>query len=442
MKYVATTEEMRIIDSETIRNSQISGLILMEQAAAGCCREILNLISEKKKTINKIRIICGPGNNGGDGFAIARYLYFAGYLPILNIITEPEKIKGNAKINFEILCKLGIMPKQLNDGNIVAADFADSIIIDAIFGTGFRGGISGLTETVINKINNSNSFIIAIDSPSGLADENSEIRVKADITLAIGCYKDIFFNAENIKYTGVIKLINLHFPEKIIRENCGNIFVNEISRKMLQKLRPDAAANKGTAGKLCIIAGSEKYSGAAQICAGAAVESGPGLTYVLCVESVARLIKKNIPEAIVVTLDSGCQGTISNSEKNQSLIKKYLDLCDCSVIGPGIDISDDVIKIVKYFFSVNKRTSVIDADAINVIAGIGHDFFSSHNVNYIITPHPGEFSRIIDKSIRDIQNNRIAAVDLLLQKYKKNRNIIIVLKGSYTVPIRILNISI
>ena len=313
---------IREIDKYTIEKIGIPGIVLMEQAALGCAREIIKILAGKK--FDRIVIAAGSGNNGGDGFAICRRLLYAGFNCEILLACEESKIKGEALTNFNILKNLGIRVVHFSADNFDSSFFDNSIIIDAVLGTGVTGILKPGISKLINEINLSNCFKISIDFPSGLSEIPENPAVKSDITLTIGLYKDVLFSDKGIENCGSIKLVNIDFFENVISRFSSKTYANEISKQFLIDLIPPENSNKNSSGKILIVAGSEKYSGAAVLACKAALESGAGLVYCLCEETTLNCVKINVPEAITVKLES-TEGLISFSEFNKQTIEKFVE---------------------------------------------------------------------------------------------------------------------
>jgi len=419
---IVTPDNMKIIDLDTIKMG-ISGIVLMEQAGIKCYNEIKKIYFEKN--IRKIIIFCGTGNNGGDGFVIARKLLLDNIDFEIYIVGNKEKISNEAKINYNILINLGVEIKVF-DKNIC---FENVFIIDAILGTGIKGNLRKSYVEVIEKINKSNSFVVSIDVPSCLKSFKSFplkdiFIIKANVTLAIGCYKTIFFDINGIRNIGELKLIKLDFPEKILKKNSNNIYINKFYKDDFLKLKKKDFVNKGSNGKIFIFAGSYKYSGAAILAAKSAVECGAGLVFLLCPDVIQDIVKKNLPEVIVISLETE-NNEIIYSNKNQILIKEYLDKTNSVIVGPGLSIGLDLKKLILFIIKNTENPILIDADGLNNISNDLSIIFDKSNI--VLTPHPGELSRLINKNIDFIVNNRLEVLKLFPE------NISIILKGKYSV---------
>ncbi|MBP7653564.1 NAD(P)H-hydrate dehydratase [Candidatus Dependentiae bacterium] len=426
MKEIVSAGTMREIDRHTIESVGIPGIVLMEQAAIGCFNEIKKIIDSEN--FEKVIIAAGSGNNGGDGFAVCRHLVHSGIIPELLIVCDESKLKSDALTNFKILKNLGIKILKYDRNNITAGYFDNALVIDALLGTGITGKLKPEMSEIINLINASNNFVVSIDIPSGLSENQDNISVKADITLSIGFYKDIFFSSKGIENTGKIKLIELNFFKSVLDKFSNKIFVNEILKHELLNLIPERNSNKSNSGKILVIAGSEKYSGAAVIACQSAVETGAGIVYCLCEEKTMNCIKYAVPEVITLKLDS-VSGKISFSEYNKKIVEKYIGIADVVLTGCGLDISDDLFELVKFILQNSVSPVILDADGINNVAGKIKFEDIDNNAGIILTPHPGEFGRLTGLKSSDIQNDRINASD----KLKLNQNSVLVLKGKYTI---------
>ncbi len=447
MYRILTASEMQNVDRMTTNETGVPGIVLMEQAAANCFDEIQKIFIENcDLSKKKIIIVCGPGNNGGDGLAIARYFYFSAIKFNLYLAKNPGDLKNDSRRNYEILKNLGIQIDIITENNINEIDFSNAVIIDALLGAGITGIIRGIYSEIIRKINNSGSYIISIDIPSGLTDDFENVCVKADTTLIIGAFKTFFFSSAGIENAGKLKLISIHFPKNNIESQSKNIFINSVSREKILDFIPSVSAHKGINGKVCIIAGSQKYGGAAALCAAAAVECGAGLVFVLTVESNKQAVIISVPESIVSGMEEDKDGRITYSKNNLEKISAVISKCDSVIIGPGLDTGGKLKDVIEFICDSSKnKIVIIDADGLNNISDNLINIIRKNTLTqFILTPHPGEFSRITGNAVSVIQKNRNAAVSVFfsnnsgyfsadINKKQTAAENIILLKGKFTI---------
>jgi hydroxyethylthiazole kinase-like uncharacterized protein yjeF len=412
------TKEVREIDEYTIRNEPISSTDLMERAARGCISWIAkNLTSE-----SPILIFAGPGNNGGDGWAIARLLADQGFEKILLYhLLLGHTIATDAEINRQRLISQGKVP--IFDIRS-ASDFPDidkkGVIIDALFGSGLSRPLEDLPTSLVKYINASGCRILSIDIPSGLLGEDNTGNpeqgiIKATITLTFQFPKRSFFYADNEKYTGRWHIIpiGLH-PGIIAKKQTGFYFTTfeDISGK-LKKRR--LFSHKGTYGHALLIAGSYGMMGAAILAARACIRSGAGLLTTHIPHAGYPILQASVPESIF-SID-----TAEMHFANCPPVEKYSAIG----AGPGIGVDAETASAFESLVRSCRKPMVLDADALNILA-LRPDIFRILPENSIITPHPGEFDRLSGISGNAYERNQ---QQIALSKKHK---LIIILKGAYT----------
>lgn len=394
MRHLVTGDEMRLLDKNTIEYFGVPETLLIEQAAMSFVKEFMDISNGKLK---KGIVFCGSGNNGADGIAIARLLNDR------NIDTKICMVK-------DILSN---SPCYLNE----EYDF----VIDGIFGTGLSRNLSEEYISLVDNINAMQGIKFAIDIPSGINSDNGQIMsaaVKCDYTITFSFEKRGLFLWPGIDYVGKCILTQIGITEKSWLETKPTLaYLEETDLYNLPK-RP-AHSNKGTFGKLLIIAGSKNMAGAAILSAKAAYRCGTGLVKIFTVEQNRMIVQSSIPEAILQTYDD-----VLDKDSLLDSIK----WADAIVIGPGLGTSlvvEELISIINEYASV---PVVWDADALNVLAKQMEKYDFSHK-KYIFTPHLGEFSRLTGESIEQIQRDIIAFSDAFARKY----GVVCVLKDFHTV---------
>lgn len=413
MKRVVTQKQMKNCDNNAIKSGTPS-ITLMEKAANAVTKEFIKIYKE-----GKVAIICGGGNNGGDGIATARLLYDKGITSDVYIFCN-NKTK-DFEINLERLKKLPVKIYNNNEEyNFKNYDY----IIDALFGTGINKAVTGIYKNVIENINNSKAYILSIDMPSGLYSDTGKtnnVTVKANSTISLAAYK----------YGQLIGGL----------DNCGDIIVKDIDinvecgsyvyeKEDIKKFFPKRLkqTHKGSFGKLCIIAGSGKYFGAALISynGAASLYSGAGLTVLAIPKFLSVNYRNHIKECVLEYLDDNGE----NSVFNYTQIKNIMKNCNSICIGMGMGNTKETFKICKTLIEEYDKNLLLDADALNSIAKYDKDIFKKgHNKNIIITPHLKEFSRLTDINIEEIKDNPIKYA----QEYAKDNNITVLLKGASTI---------
>lgn len=391
---------MRQIDSRAINEFLVSGSLLMENAALNSSKFIKKIFVQKGFEQPKVLIFCGSGNNGGDGFAIARQI--VGFCDIkIYWIGDEAKMSTETKLNYQICRKLGIFIKYLQDlTDFDKNDFAADCVIDALIGVGGSENIKGLALDILKLLKDYNGLKISVDVPTGLNSENgyaSEYAFKADYTITMFAIKTGMLLNKGLDCCGKILVADLGIPVKVADGYINNFILNIKNARTIMPNRRKISS-KFDYGKVVILAGSKQYPGAAALTANSAIKSGAGLVYLLSTSFHSRLL----PEVIPVSLESNFDGTISNKSKN--IIEEFVKRADSVVIGPGLSNNNDTISLIFELinqFSNNKKI-VLDADGLRTVSP---DLKLTYNV--VLTPHIGEFIRIIKKFNSEIAEESI-----------------------------------
>lgn len=403
MKYLVDAAKMKTIDEYTSNVIGIPSLVLMEKAAMAVAQVMQSKITKK----DRILAVCGTGNNGGDGIATIRMLKGLGYDADVLIIGDEKRATDQTKQQLLIARNLDV--KVYNNVNV--SEY--TVIIDAIFGIGLSKSVVGVFEQIIEAINTSDNKVFSIDIPSGIQADNGKvmnIAVKADYTITFGVNKIGLVLHPGCEYAGEVIVADIGFPVKAVEYVKPSVFYFEkedLSRLPLRK----NYSNKGTFGKVLIIAGSRNMSGACYLSAKAACRSGAGLVKVLTVEDNRSIIQSLLPEVILSTYDP-------NNLKNKlevDRIVQELKWATSIVVGPGIGISVASDHLLDIVLNNTNVPIVIDADALTLLAG-KTQYISKDNekecycdidlpANVVVTPHLKEMSRMLDCDVSNVQEN-------------------------------------
>lgn len=418
-----TAEQIHKWDQYTIKNARISSVDLMEKAVLRCEEFILNFI--QKNRINTVKIFCGSGNNGGDGYALARRLALAGQMVVVYHV-ESKRITSNENQTnyFRLIHESNIQPKLIKSTNDFPKLEKNDLVIDALLGIGGTHPLDELLDGLIKHINNSVAKVLAIDVPSGLpADINEPVDldnltiIKANETLTFQIPKTFFLLADAYPYTGSFNIIDIGLlPDFEYDENSSVYYITEELIKQTPFNRPKFS-NKGTFGHLLIISGSYGKIGAAVLASQGALRTGCGLVTTHVPSSGNVILQTAIPEAIV---------SIDDNERVISKIP-FDENYTAIAVGPGIGTDTKTAEALLTWLPTVTKPIVIDADALNIIGNAiqnGQDI--SFPENCIITPHPKEFDRMIGTCKYSI--NRLHKQIEFATKY----NITIILKGAHT----------
>jgi NAD(P)H-hydrate epimerase len=405
---ILSAQQIHNWDAFTIANEPIHSVDLMERAAQACT----DYISHESLFDRPFKIFCGKGNNGGDGLAIARQLLHQHYNVSVYIIEFGAVGTEDFQINLQRLHELDVNIRFIQSKEFFPEINEDDIVIDALYGSGLNRPLKDLSAALVNHINQSNAFVIAIDVPSGMFIDKSSTGnpvIKAGVTLTFQCYKLCFLVAENADYTGDVKILDIGllsaFPETV--ESVYQLTTEEIIQNIYKPRKP--FSHKGSYGHALIIAGNIGKTGAALMATHACLRTGAGLTTVNVPEKFLNAVHGYLPEAMC------------------SLREDELDLERITSlgIGPGIGTEKDAQNLVWNVLRQFKELMVIDADALNIISQ-NQEWLKQLPANTILTPHPKEFERLFGKAENDFERMRMA-----LEQSSKY-NCIIVLKGRYT----------
>ena len=419
---IFTSEAIKKIDSATIAIDGITELELMERAASAVTYEIIS----RWRTSKRMVIFAGPGNNGGDALAVARMLYEQGY--------RPEVFLFNIRSSHLSECCAANRQRLLEMGDIDFTEIVDNfsppelgpgdVVIDGLFGSGLHSPLKGGYTSLVQYINNSEAYIVAIDMPSGLFGEWNEGTdrrniINADLTLTFGAKRLSFFFSENAEHIGQCIVLDIDLNREAIASPPADFYLieKEDVREMLKPLYP--FINKYDNGTLYLIAGSYGMMGAAILAARGAQRIGAGLVTVHAPASANTIMQTSCPEALFEADESDICTTIINSKRRFSVV----------ALGPGMGTSDETIDAVDHFLKNYRKPCLLDADALNCIAARPM-LLRSIPKGSIITPHTGEFDRLFGKSVTDEERLKRAI------NQSKMYNITIVLKGHYTMMIR------
>lgn len=426
MYKILTTQQVKSVEDKA-NESGISYLRLMENAGSACAKIIRNRFDETG--IRDVLIICGKGKNGGDGFVIARKLYENGYrVKILLALGNPGA--ENAVEMENRVRDLGIPIAMYNEQNSAQIDVIEKsdIIVDCIFGTGFRGRADEQTERLFKRISASDGYVVSIDLPSGLNADSNLVEgeaVKADLTISIIALKRALVYFPSCEYAGNIKTVNIGVHDEIIDEFCNtySLEYKDIKAKMPKR---NEESNKGDFGKVLAICGSYEMPGAALMSTAAANEAGSGIVKLAFPDKAYPVMMSMTPEKVLVPLPSNKYGKFSTNAIPR--LKDEIKNCDAILLGCGIGQDNDTLNIVRFVLSHAKVPVVLDADGINLIS-TNIDILRNAKCPVVITPHPGEAARLLGVSVQAVQQDRILSAKMLYEKF----GVTVVLKGSRTV---------
>jgi ADP-dependent NAD(P)H-hydrate dehydratase / NAD(P)H-hydrate epimerase len=429
--YLVTADDMREMDRRTIENFGIPGIILMENAGRGAARVLFEKFEDLKE--KRVGVVAGRGNNGGDGFVIARYLAQRGIRTTVYLLAKKDMVKGDAAANLLLLEPLQIPVIELPDPQAFSTremSFQhEQIWVDAILGTGLKSDVKDYFKMVIETINHTGRPVFAVDIPSGLNSDTGRpcgacIRAKATATFAFPKIGHLL--TPGASYTGSLDIIDIGIPAHIADQvdPRQSLLVTEIIRKYFEPRAPDA--HKGDTGHLIVAAGAPGKTGAAAMTAISAMRSGAGLVTLCVPNSLNQVLEAQVLEAMTFPLAETGDGVLKASSYDD-MIPLLADK-KCLAVGPGIGTAEDTKKFIHRVIRETTIPIVIDADGLNCLAE-NVNLLKDLKTPAILTPHPGEMARLWGTSTADVQKDRIGCA----RRFAEEFNVHVVLKGAGTV---------
>ena len=394
MKKILTASQMRQYDTYTIEQIGIPAMVLMERAAYSAFEEIKTILNDtiQKPANAKVLIVCGSGNNGGDGLVLARLLISDGIKTETVMLGDVSKLSAECEKQYQILLKMGVeISTQIKESEY-------DIIVDAMFGIGLSRNVEGKYAESLIKLNSYTGYKVSLDIPSGLCSDTGKVLgqcFKADMTVTFGFPKRGLFINDGQIYAGKVVCKDIGIINANIEKESEKVFtLEENIQGLLPYRKPNG--NKGTFGKVYIYAGSEEMIGAALLCARSAFAAGSGMVKILCPAMHQKLFAEQIPEAMLT-----CYEPQRDIEILKQQIIQDLDWCDSVVAGPGIGLNDISKEILHILLKYAKVPMVLDADALNLLAKYpelkAQLLLSNAQLRrkVILTPHVGEASRLL-----------------------------------------------
>lgn len=412
MKYLLNASQMKRADQYTIGQLQIPPSELMERAAAAC----VAYMEDSRLDLSEACVVCGTGNNGGDGLAIARMLVEKGYKVTAVLAGDEGQCSQETKEQIKRLRQTGTE---------IATDYAEgrySIIVDALFGVGLSRTLQGRYRELVEAMNRSEGYRLAVDIPSGVCADNGSVMGTAFRADATVTFQEMKLGLEfypGKEYAGQVVTADIGIDASEVKKESGTAFTYEGNdyRRLLPKRRADS--NKGTYGKVLIIAGSRGMSGAAFLNAKAAYTVGAGLVQIYTSEDNRVILQTLLPEAVIKTYDF----------YDEVELLKLLNRADVVSVGSGIGTSDKSRKILRTVMENVEVPCVIDADGLNLIADHKKYLDRLRHENFIFTPHMKEMSRMTGKDIQELRSQRMQ----ILRDFAEEYSVTCVLKDARTV---------
>ncbi len=409
MRFFPTGSQMRQADRYTINEIGLPSMVLMERAALQIAERL------KQRDLSKVLVVCGSGNNGGDGYAVARLLHLEGYSVEICFVGDDNSRSEENRAQ-KTIAEHYLIPEteELQDKGY-------TMIVDAIFGIGLKRNIEGKYYDVISKLNQMTGVKASIDMPSGIHDTTGEvmgIAFKADLTLAVAYVKRGLVFYPGCDYAGQVLECDIGITEDTIPKDEIRSYGYDVED--IKRLFPERKANshKGDYGKALLIVGSKGMAGAAFLCAKAVYAIGAGLVQIYTTEDNRVILQELLPEAIVTTYN----------KYDEAQLEKLLNWADVAAIGSGLGKSETSVKIVKDTLKKAECPCIVDADALNIISE-HMEWLKNRKQEVILTPHMKEMARLLKCTVKDLSKARVQMLTEFVSEY----GVTCVLKDARTV---------
>ncbi|HWR30486.1 MAG TPA: NAD(P)H-hydrate dehydratase [Negativicutes bacterium] len=428
---IATAQEMRDIDKSTMEWFGLPGVVLMENAGRAVAEKSVAILGEPRGKI--VFIVCGGGNNGGDGYVAARWLHNYGVRVKLFLAVDRTMIKGDALIHLETAVRMGVEcfdftePRSMEKARIASA-FAD-LVIDALLGTGFHGELSEPYRESIELMNGAGKKILSVDIPSGVEADTGMVRekaVQAFCTVTFGLPKPGLLLYPGAGCAGELEVAPIGIPAELLTAATiqQTLVTQETAAALLPQRLPDS--HKGSFGHVLVMGGSRGMSGAVFLATQGALRTGAGLVTAGVPSSIGAVMEMKTTEAMTLELPETLAGGLGADAVQ--MVYESSARSSVVLIGPGLGRQEDTMEAVRELIQTVDRPLVLDADALFALSG--HiEILAATDALAVLTPHPGEMARLTGLSVRQIQSDRIGVA----RRFAKEWGNIVVLKGPRTI---------
>lgn len=425
-----TAPEMQAMDRQTIESFGIPGIVLMENAGRGATRFFMERVYATAP--GKVALVAGRGNNGGDGFVMARYLAGMGIPVTVYLLAKCEGVRGDAAANLKLLEPLNVevieMPEAGDLDRHKSAMVHASCWIDAMFGTGLKSEVRGRFAQMLDFINSLGRPVFAVDIPSGINSDTGQVcgtAIRATATATFAFAKIGHLVTPGAEYTGHLRVIDIGIPRHVVSgvAPAQHVINGRLVRQLLPKR--SLAAHKGTCGHVLVAAGARGKTGAAAMTSEGALRAGAGLVTLACPARVQPVLASKLTEVMTAAIGNNEPGSF-----DAGAAARILALSEgktCLALGPGIGTDPGTVETVGRLITDCKIPMVIDADGLNCLAGGALSWQAKAPV--ILTPHPGEMARLTGQSTATIQSDRLGAARRLAHETRA----VVILKGARTI---------
>ncbi|SHE44102.1 NAD(P)H-hydrate epimerase [Desulfofundulus australicus DSM 11792] len=427
---VVTGGQMRDLDRAAMEEYGIPGLVLMENAGLAVVQVVRQLLGDVAG--KRVAVFAGKGNNGGDGLVVARHLFNAGAEVKVLLLARPEEITGDAAVNLAIWQKMGqpVYPVvRGEDLNAVRLFLVGAhAVVDAIFGTGFKGAAREPAAGVIDAINASGKPVVAVDIPSGVEADTGQVHgpcVRATHTVTFALPKLGLVQEPGRSHVGELHVADISIPSFLLENGAPGRYL--VTEKMVRDWLPPrpAWAHKGSCGRVLVVAGSRGMTGAACLAALGAARAGAGLVTLAVPAELQDVVAVKLTEIMTVGLPGTGEGTLARSARNEIL--DLVEKADVLAIGPGLSRHLETVALIRELLPAVRVPCVIDADGLNALAG-DVQILSRISAPAIITPHEGEMARLLGCPPGEISSRRLKVAE----EAAGNWGVVTLLKGAAT----------
>lgn len=411
MEKLLTASQMKQCDKTASLTYKIPPLVLMERAAL----ETVKILLANYGSDISVGIVAGCGNNGGDGIAAARILKEYGVYAAVHLIGDRQKCSPETNCQLETAKKLQIPVYQG-----FTEDASYDVLVDALFGIGLTRRIEGVYYEVIQAINASGAKVVAIDIPSGIHSDSGRVMgtaVRADITVTYAYRKLGHILYPGAEYAGKVFCVPIGIPAEALEEAADSVIT--YGRQDLQLPQRKKNGNKGSFGKVLLVAGSKTMGGACSLSAQSAFRIGAGMVRVFTAKENRELLLKTIPEVMVDTYDDEKKGILTEEEK--AILQKGMQWADVIAVGPGLSVSEKAASIAEAVLQTCDKPLVLDADALNILSKKQELLQQLENADgrrdIVVTPHLGEFARLTGTSVSELSEDILGCCRAFVKKY-------------------------
>ncbi len=420
--WIAGVERSRAIDRRAMQEFGIPSMVLMERAGTAVFEVVRQMLPEG----GSLAALCGRGNNGGDGFVVARLAQERGYRAECIVAAPEAELRGEGLQQMLQAKAAGVQITFAGDerwAQRLECLKCKQVLVDALLGIGAKGAVRGAVQECIRAIGRSGAPVVAVDVPSGIdADTGEELgeSVWATRTVTFGLPKPFLFQGVGLEHSGCWGVADLGYPSELLDESTGIRLLSEPWAGCLMPERP-RGSHKGANGHVLIVAGSRRYRGAASLAALGALRAGAGLVTVAGIEPVCAAAAALAPEAIYLPLPEA-DGAIAPEAAD--VLKQNAHRYDAAVVGPGMAFSETTVGLLTALFPTWTLPSCIDADALNAIS----QGAPAPAGPCVLTPHPGEMGRLLNRTVAEVQADRFGAVRRAAERFGKA----VLLKGAHS----------